>query len=246
MDETANQSIEQLMRRFQHKDLSRRRFIAVLTSLGASTTGIATLLASVRTADAAILPPRRPHRDDGVEKHNKHLHQAHVQRQARATQVGASMAGGMGAPAESGALAAVMAGVSAVHRQQLQAIIDDYAEHAVVEDPFFAAPIVGRQAIAQRKLAEMASLRGATIEVTHRFAHGNQIVAEWVVRGSHAGDFLGFPATGRQIEVRGVTVVTREHGKITKESLHYDVADVHRQLSSFDSGKARVRPDDYP
>jgi steroid delta-isomerase-like uncharacterized protein len=53
-------------------------------------------------------------------------------------------------------------------------------------------------------------------------------VAEWVVRGSHAGDFLGFPATGRKIEVHGVTVVTHEHGKITKESLHYDVAAVHR------------------
>ena len=231
MDETANQSIEQLMRRFQQKDLSRRRFIAVLTSLGASTTGIATLLASAETANAAMLPSRRPHRDHGVKNQNKHLHRAHVQRQARATQVGASMGVGMGTPTESGSMAADMAGLSAAHRQQLQAIIDDYAEHAVVEDPFFAAPIVGRQAIAQRKLAEMASMRDATIEVTHRFARGNQVVAEWVVRGSHAGDFLGFPATGRQIEVRGVTVVTREHGKITKESLHYDVADVHRQLS---------------
>lgn len=109
--------------------------------------------------------------------------------------------------------------------------MEDYAPHAVVEDPLFAGPIVGRDAIAARKLAEMEGMRGVTIEVTHRFAYHNQVVAEWVLRGTHEGEVFGYPATGRQIEVRGVTVVTRENGKITRESLHYDVADVHRQLS---------------
>ena len=218
MDETtaeSRQSLEQLVRRVRQKDLSRGRFIALLTGLGASATGIATLLASAESASAAGLPPRRAHPQTNAQHHNTHLHEAHIRRQGTLTH----------GSAPDGSL-------SASHRQQLQAIVEDYAPHAVVEDPLVADPIVGKEAIAARKLAEMQGMRGVTIDVTQRFAHHNQVVAEWVLRGRHEGEIFGYPATGRQIEVRGVTVVTREEGKITRESLHYDAADVHHQLSS--------------
>ncbi len=214
VDETVNKPIEEYVQQVRQKGISRSHFFAVLTGLGASVTAISTLL-SVAEADAAALPPPRAFAHNAVEQQNEQLHHAHVQRQSRATQQG---------PATTGAM-------SASHQKFLQAILDDYAEDAVVEDPLFAAPIVGKAAIAQRKLAEMNSMAGATIEILHRFAYRDQVVAEWVVRGRHEGDFLGFAATGRQIEIQGVTVVTREHGKITRESLYYDVADLHRQLS---------------
>jgi len=231
--ETTNQPIEQLVRRVHQNDLSRSRFIVLLTGLGASTAGIATLLASPEEARAATLPPCRIHTYQAVQSQNKHLHAAHVQRQAHATQQPGRIGSSGGAPV-AGVTAPVGTDAGTLngsHVHKLQVIMNDYADHAMVEDPFFAEPIVGKEAIAQRKLAEMASIRDATIEVTHRFAYHNQVVAEWVMRGTHAGLFLGYPGTGRQIEVRGVTVVTREQGKITKESLHYDAADVHRQLS---------------
>ena len=214
MSEQSTPPIEQLIQRVQRHDLSRGRFIAVLAGLGASATGIATLLASVEPAGAATRGPRPAPLHSATQHHNKNLHVAHVRRQGSATH--------HSAPGGS---------LSADHAQRLQAIVEDYAPHAVVEDPLFAAPIVGKEAIAARKLAEMQGMRGVTIDVTHRFAYHNQVVAEWLLRGTHEGAVFGYPATGRQIEVRGVTVVTRENGKITRESLHYDVADVHRQLS---------------
>jgi steroid delta-isomerase-like uncharacterized protein len=213
MGETVDDSIEELVHRVRQNGITRSHFIAVLTGLGASATGISTLLSAA--ADAAALPPPRAFVHHAVEQQNAQLHHTHVQRQSGATQEGPSSAGA----------------VSASRQKYLGAILDDYVEDAVVEDPLFAAPIVGKAAIAQRKLAEMNSMAGATIEVVHRFAHRDQVVAEWIVRGTHQGDFLGFAATGRQIEVRGMTVVTRRNGKITKESLYYDVADIHRQLS---------------
>lgn len=208
MDEITDQSIEQLVRRFQQKGLSRGRFMAALAGLGASATGIATLLSSAQASAAGLPPHFRPAHHATAQRH-KQLHHAHVQRQA-----------GAALPAPDASRA-----------ERLHAIMNDYADHAVVEDPLFAAPIVGKQAIAQRKLAEMNSMAGVSIDVTHRFAHGDQVVAEWLMRGTHQGDFMGFAATGRTMELRGVTVVTRNAaGKITRESLHYDLADLHRQL----------------
>ncbi len=217
VDEGTTQPFEELVRRVRSRDLSRGRFIALLTGLGASATGIATLLASAETADAAGRPPPRAHPHTSAQHHNTHLHETHVRRQGALTHGVAPDADG---------------GLSDSHTRRLQAIVEDYAPDAVVEDPLFAAPIVGKEAIAARKLAEMQGMRGVTIDVTHRFAHRNQVVAEWVLRGRHEGAVFDYPATGRRIEVRGVTVVTREDGKITRESLHYDVADVHRQLSA--------------
>ncbi len=236
VDTSAGEPIEELVDRLQQKELSRGGFIAALTGLGASATGIATLLASVESTSAATLPPRRKRAYPSEQDHNQALHQAHVQRQSGATQHDQSSAssGAAISPAqvdETRVPAAIAHNLNASQMQKLQAIADDYADDAVVEDPLFGTMIAGKEAIAQRKMAEMMSMRGATIDVTNRFAHQNQVVAEWVVRGTHEGAFLGFPGTGRQIEVRGVTVVTRERGKITKESLYYDVADVRRQLS---------------
>ncbi len=92
IDERTPQSLEQLLRRVQHKDLPRGRFIALLTGLGASATGIATLLASAETAGAAGRPP--PHTN--VQHHNTHLHETHVRQQGTITH-GTAPDGGLSA-----------------------------------------------------------------------------------------------------------------------------------------------------
>ncbi len=218
MDDLTDHTVDQLVHRFRHKDLSRARFMAALAGLGMSATGVATLLAT--TACAAAAPPPRPAPPHhATEHHNKTLHHKHVQRQASVTH-GEPRAAGEGVPPEA-----------AVRRAQaLRELLDDYADDAVVVDPLFAAPIAGKEAIARRKMAEMASMGGVTMEVVNRVARHDEVVAEWIVRGTHQGPLMGFPGTGRQIEIRGLTVVTRARGKITKESLYYDVADLYRQL----------------
>ncbi len=106
----------------------------------------------------------------------------------------------------------------------------DYAEHAVVEDSMHAVPIVGRAAIIARKSMGLAATTDAQITVTNRIAIGNQVTVEWTATGIHSGDLPGLPATGRSYTLRGVTVVIREGGKIVREALYYDVADLYHQL----------------
>ena len=110
------------------------------------------------------------------------------------------------------------------------ALHDDYAEHAVVEDSMYAVPLVGRAAIIARKTLGFAATTNAQITVTNRIAIGNQVTVEWIATGMHTGDLPGLPATGRSYTLRGVTVVIREGGKIVREALYYDAADLYRQL----------------
>ena len=106
----------------------------------------------------------------------------------------------------------------------------DYALHAVVEDSMYSQPFVGRAAIMARKGIGMAAIPDLKIDVTNRVAHGPQVAVEWIASGTHSGDFPGLPASGRPFSLRGVTVVVRHEGKIVREAIYYDMAEVRSQL----------------
>ena len=112
------------------------------------------------------------------------------------------------------------------------ALSDDYADDAVVEDSMHAQSFVGRDAIMARKSVGMAAIPGLKINVTNRVVHGSQLTVEWVATGTHLGNLPGLPASGRSFAVPGVTVVVRRAGKIVREPIYYDVAQVHRLLGS--------------
>jgi steroid delta-isomerase-like uncharacterized protein len=112
----------------------------------------------------------------------------------------------------------------------VDALHNDYAHNAVVEDSMYTAPLVGRAAIMARKNVVMTAASDSKITVTNRVVHGNQVSVEWVATGTHTGDLPELPASGRPFSIRGVTVVIRQDGKIVRESLYYDVAELRRQL----------------
>jgi steroid delta-isomerase-like uncharacterized protein len=114
----------------------------------------------------------------------------------------------------------------------VNSMMADYAPDAVVEDPLFDAPFVGRHAIAERYAAEVASVPDRALRITNRTVTGNQLIAEWEATGTHQGNFLGFGGTGRPFTLHGVTVVTRRGGLIVREAHYYDTAELRRQVEA--------------
>jgi steroid delta-isomerase-like uncharacterized protein len=106
----------------------------------------------------------------------------------------------------------------------------DYRDDAVVNDPLFGKPLVGKLAIATHKTAEMIALSDVTMNVSDRWTMGSELTAIWEVTGIHSGPYYNLPATGRRISISGATVVTRRDGKIAQETLYYDADDMLRQL----------------
>ncbi len=49
------------------------------------------------------------------------------------------------------------------------------------------------------------------------FGQGDKIVKHWNFSGIHSGDFFGMPATGKSVNVEGVTLVKMKDGKIAQE-----------------------------
>jgi steroid delta-isomerase-like uncharacterized protein len=205
-------TIEEWVTLLRTRQVSRRQFITQLTEAGASATALATLLAAVHYRNQAPAPSQRS--STSVTEHqNLQLHEAHIAQQQHPQ-----------APPSSDP--------DQLHphiERRVSALMDDYHQDAVVED-MLVGTLIGHEAIAHRKRAEFTSMTGTGIHISQRFAYGDQVIAEWMVSGTHSGDFWGFPATGQSFSIRGLTVVTRRDGRIVKESLYYDVADVRRQL----------------
>ncbi|WP_417372304.1 ester cyclase, partial [Gelidibacter japonicus] len=53
--------------------------------------------------------------------------------------------------------------------------------------------------------------------VEDAFGQGNKIVKHWRFQGKHTGDFFGIPATGKIVNVEGVTIAKMKDGRIVQE-----------------------------
>lgn len=69
-----------------------------------------------------------------------------------------------------------------------------------------------------------------TFEMRSGFTDGRIGASEWVMRGTHRGDLPGMPATGRQIEVRGASILEFRGEKISRCSDYWNMATLLTQL----------------
>ncbi|MCL5996186.1 MAG: ester cyclase [Chloroflexi bacterium] len=62
-------------------------------------------------------------------------------------------------------------------------------------------------------------------------AEDDQVVVRVVFRGTHRGEFMGIPATGKSVEIGGVELARLADGKIVEEGWHFmDELGLLRQL----------------
>ena len=62
------------------------------------------------------------------------------------------------------------------------------------------------------------------------FSQGDKLVKHWNFKGTHTGIFFGIPATGKKVDIDGVTLVRMENGKIAEERDFFDNLEFSQQL----------------
>jgi len=61
-------------------------------------------------------------------------------------------------------------------------------------------------------------------------AEGDQVATRLTVRGTHLGEFMGIPATGKQMAVSGVSIWRLADGKLVNEWVNWDSLAMMQQL----------------
>lgn len=73
------------------------------------------------------------------------------------------------------------------------------------------------------------------LEVTQMIAEGDRVVVQWVATGTFAGpgDYQGLSPTGARIRLNGCDVTTIEDGKLVRNEVYMDTAELARQLGAM-------------
>jgi steroid delta-isomerase-like uncharacterized protein len=79
-----------------------------------------------------------------------------------------------------------------------------------------------------------AMFRGAfpdmKIQIGQIVAEGDLVSLQWTATGTHSGDHLGFPATGRQVQFSGMTIGRLDHQQIVEGWNSFDQLGLFVQL----------------
>jgi steroid delta-isomerase-like uncharacterized protein len=76
----------------------------------------------------------------------------------------------------------------------------------------------------------LTGFSNVTFTIVDAYGQGDKIVKHWNFKGTHTGDFFGIPATGKEVNVDGVTLVNMKDGKIAQEQDFFDNLEFMQQL----------------
>jgi steroid delta-isomerase-like uncharacterized protein len=94
-------------------------------------------------------------------------------------------------------------------------------------------PLQGKQKFQEYLTNLFAAFPDLAKTETNVVVGENQAWAEWVISGTHQGEFLSIPPTGRQIIVRGASAFQVREGKVAHERLYWDAGHLLRQLGKL-------------
>jgi steroid delta-isomerase-like uncharacterized protein len=110
-----------------------------------------------------------------------------------------------------------------------------FTDDCVYEDVTFGVITHGKKELRAFAEGVFAGVPDFKIELTARFLAGTSGSMEWVMSGTHKGDFPGMPSTGKRFSTRGVTILELQDGKIRRNSDYWDAAGVMRQVGLLPS-----------
>jgi steroid delta-isomerase-like uncharacterized protein len=71
--------------------------------------------------------------------------------------------------------------------------------------------------------------------VEDQVAEGDKVVTRWTATGTHRGELMGMPPTGKSVRVTGITINRLEGGKIVEEWGIFDQLGMLQQLGAIPS-----------
>jgi len=105
-------------------------------------------------------------------------------------------------------------------------IADDYISHGPQ-----APPAEGPDGVRDRVGLYQESVDGHW-DVQELISADDRVVARWIGTGTHRGELMGIPATGKPIEVEAISVFRVENGKIAEEWTVWDALGLLQQVGA--------------
>jgi steroid delta-isomerase-like uncharacterized protein len=107
-----------------------------------------------------------------------------------------------------------------------QFVADDYINH----NPFVAD---GREANRQLWTAFFAGLPDLNVTMEDLVISGDRVVGRFVYRATHAGNFMGIPASGKAVEMRSIDIWRVADGMFVEHWDELNLLQVFQQIGAL-------------
>jgi steroid delta-isomerase-like uncharacterized protein len=119
-----------------------------------------------------------------------------------------------------------------------------YADDATLTVAGFPEPIKGKDAIQADTKKYVDAFPNVKFAFARAWGKNEVLVTEWVVNGTHSGEFMGMKATEKPVGYTGLSIASvNPDGKIKEEHRYFDVGTMLAQMGMAPKGvKARAVP----
>jgi steroid delta-isomerase-like uncharacterized protein len=111
-----------------------------------------------------------------------------------------------------------------------------YTDDAQYEDVAMGIISRGKEQIKQFAEATFRSSPDLKFELVSGFVAGDRAASEWVMSGTHQGDFPGLPASGKPVSIRGASALELDGDKIRRSSDYWNLASLLQQMGQPPAG----------
>ena len=105
-------------------------------------------------------------------------------------------------------------------------VADDYVGH------FPPNPTLhGPEGLKRFNAQAVTAFPDVRVTIEGLLADGDEVAVRWTLRGTHEGELRGgVPATGRRVEVSGITISRIRNGRVVESWGNYDLLGMLQQL----------------
>ena len=119
-----------------------------------------------------------------------------------------------------------------VWNQKREEAIDEFiAESAAGNDPDFGA---GREGFREQWRKWHAAFPDLHFAVEDIIAEDDKVLTRWTLTGTHQGEFMDVPASGRHVRVSGMSLDIIKDGRIASGFDGWDALGLRRQIGALD------------
>jgi steroid delta-isomerase-like uncharacterized protein len=113
----------------------------------------------------------------------------------------------------------------------IEEIMSYYSDDVVINLLGVPALLEGKKAVTDNFVVPFTNGFPGNHHIMQNYIHHeNQVVIEWMFTAIHKGEFLGVPASGREINLPGCSVYTLGNGKITRGELYFNGPTLFKQM----------------
>lgn len=108
-------------------------------------------------------------------------------------------------------------------------VASDYVGH----DPSLPEDVHGPAGVRELIAGYRAAFPDIQVTIEDQIADGDRVVTRWRATGTHKGELMGMPATGKQATVMGITIDRIADGRIAESWDNWDTLGLMQQLGAI-------------